>query len=446
MSSDDSGDVAPVDIGALLARLAERRPRKIDLSLSRILKALERLSNPHLKLPPVIHVAGTNGKGSTIAFMRSILTAAGLRVHVYTSPHLVRFNDRIVLAGEEITDQELARVLGKCEAAAGDLELTYFEAVTCAAFLAFAENEADILLLEVGLGGRLDATNVIDSPLASVITPIALDHHEYLGDNLTDIAAEKAGIIKKDRPVIIGLQRGEVHNVLTNRALLLGAETHSAGEEWHALMEQGRFIFQDETSLSDLSEPRLYGTHQVENAGLAIAALKVAGVAPDDDKISQGLENVFWPARLQRLTKGPLAEMAYEKAHEDVEIWLDGGHNPHAARVLARAMADLEERQPRPLIMITGMQANKNAEGFFLPFVDLASMVFTVKSENGIAVDNEALAATAQKAGLSATPAASVSQAVSEGLEAAFRSGEGAPRLFICGSLYLAGEVLKDNR
>ncbi|WP_306252160.1 folylpolyglutamate synthase/dihydrofolate synthase family protein [Parvularcula sp. IMCC14364] len=441
----DPGDVAAADVRVLLARLAETRPRKIDLGLTRILKALERLGNPHLRLPPTLHVAGTNGKGSTIAFMRAILTAAGLKVHVYTSPDLVRFNERIVLAGEEISDSELARVLGKCEAAAGDLELTYFEAVTCAAFLAFAETRADVLLLEVGLGGRLDATNVIEEPLASVITPIGYDHQEYLGDTLAGIAEEKAGIIKKGRPVIIGPQRNEAHDAILNRALLLGAETHSASEEWHAFVEQGRFIFQDENSLSDLSLPRLYGNHQIENAGLAIAALRAAGLAPDDEKISEGLENVFWPARLQRLTNGPLVDAAYERAHEDVEIWLDGGHNPHAGRALARAMADLEERQPRPLIMICGMQNNKDAEGYFTCFTDLVSTVFTVQAEHAAATDADLLAAKAQKAGLPATAAASVSQAMAAALDIAFRSGEGAPRLLICGSLYLAGEILREN-
>ncbi|MCI5046557.1 MAG: bifunctional folylpolyglutamate synthase/dihydrofolate synthase [Aquisalinus sp.] len=443
--SPDLRDVAAADVRALLARLAETRPRKIDLGLTRILKALERLGNPHLRLPPVFHVAGTNGKGSTIAFMRAILTAAGLKVHVYTSPDLVRFNERIVLAGDEISDTELARVLGKCEAAAGDLELTYFEAVTCAAFLAFAETSGDVLLLEVGLGGRLDATNVIEEPLATVITPVGYDHQEYLGDTLADIAGEKAGIIKKDRPVIIGPQRNEAHEAIINRALLLGADTHSASEEWHAFVEQGRFIFQDETSLSDLSLPRLFGAHQIENAGLAIATLKVAGLAPEDEKISEGLENVFWPARLQRLTAGPLVELARERAHEDVEIWLDGGHNPHAARALARGMADLEERQPRPLIMICGMQNNKDAEGYFTCFADLVSTVLTVQADHAAATDADLLAAKAQKAGLPASTAASVSQAVSAALETSFRSNEGAPRLLICGSLYLAGEILREN-
>lgn len=433
------------DVRALLARLAEARPRVIDLSLERIEKGLERLGSPHLRLPPTIHVAGTNGKGSVIAYMRAILTAAGYRVHVYTSPHLVRFNERIVLAGEQISDDDLIRVLGKCEAAAGDVELTYFEAVTAAAFLAFAETPADILLLETGLGGRLDATNVIAEPLASVITPIGIDHRDYLGDTIEQIAREKAGIIKKGRPVIIGSQRQEALGVLEDRALALGAPTAIAGQDWSVFVEHGRMIYQDETSLSDLSPPRLFGSHQIENAGLAVAALRAAGVAPSDDKISAGLEGAFWPARLQRLTTGPLADQARAKAKEDVELWLDGGHNPHAARVIARAMADLEERQPRPLILICGLQENKDADGFFSCFTDLVSMVFTVQAQTGTASDPEKVAVAARHSGLPATACNSVSDALAAALDTAFRSGEGAPRILICGSLYLAGEVLEEN-
>lgn len=433
------------DVSALLARLAENRPKKIDLSLTRIFDALARLGDPHEKLPPVIHVAGTNGKGSTIAFMRAILEAAGLKVHVYTSPHLVRFNERIVLRGQDISDEELARVLGKCEAAAGDLELTYFEAVTCAAFLAYAETPADVLILEVGLGGRLDTTNVIDQPIASVITPIGMDHQEYLGDTLEEIAGEKAGIIKAGCPVVIGAQRAEALSILEDRALLLGAEAFISGQDWTVCLEQGRLIYQDEMSLSDLSPPLMVGSHQIENAGLAVAALKAAGLAPDDEKISQGLEAAFWPARLQRLKHGHLMELARDKAHEDVEIWLDGGHNPHAARVLARTMADLEERQPRPLILITGMQSSKDAVGFFTPFVDLASAAFTIRADLETAASAEHVADAAQAAGLPATPCPSVEAALSAALDTAFRSGEGQPRVFICGSLYLAGEILKEN-
>ena len=435
----------PIDINALLARLAETRPRIIDLGLERMFKALTRLGDPHLKLPPVIHVAGTNGKGSTIAFMRAILETAGLRVHAYTSPHLVKFNERIVLAGSDISDAELARVLGKCETAAGDLELTYFEAVTCAAFLAFAEAKADILLLEVGLGGRLDATNVIEAPLASVVTPIGLDHQSYLGDTLEAIAGEKAGIIKKDCPIIIGAQKNEALHILENRALALGAETHIAGQEWQVFLEQGRLVYQDEYSLSDLLPPQLIGAHQIANAGLAIAALKAAGVLPKDEIISKGIQNTFWPARLQRLTQGPLIEMAYKKAHEDVEIWLDGGHNPHASRAIAATMADLEERLPRPLILISGLQSNKDANGYFSSFADLASMVFTVKAERASAADAGRVAKAAQNAGLPAEAVNSVTQGVQKALEVSLRSGEGPPRILICGSLYLAGEILQKN-
>ncbi|MGV6800602.1 MAG: bifunctional folylpolyglutamate synthase/dihydrofolate synthase [bacterium] len=433
------------DINALLTKLAERRPKIIDLGLERVLAALMRLGAPHTKLPPVIHVAGTNGKGSTIAFMRSILEQAGLRIHSYTSPHLVRFNERIVLAGEPISDQRLAGVLGKCEAAAGDMELTYFEAVTAAAFLAFAETPADILLLETGLGGRLDATNVIESPLASVITPIGLDHQDWLGESITDIAAEKAGIIKKQRPVIIGAQISEAMRLLENRALALGAPLHIAGQDWHIHEEHGRLIFQDDDSLSDLALPQMTGRHQIENAGLAIAALKVAGLAPNNDKISDGIHDAFWPGRLQRLTRGPLVTAAKDKTHEDVEIWLDGGHNPHAGRALARAMADLEEIRARPLILISGMQANKDSTAYYTAFTDMASAVYTVSASKSGAHSAEQLAAYVQQAGLPATISPSVSDALNTALDDCLREGNILPRVLICGSLYLAGEVLVDN-
>lgn len=433
------------DVSALLAQLAERRPKRIDLGLTRITNALARLGNPHEKLPPIIHVAGTNGKGSTIAYMHAILQQAGLSVHVYTSPHLVRFNERIIINNQEISDDELARVLGKCEAAAGDQELTYFEAVTCAAFLAFAQTPADILILEVGLGGRLDTTNVIETPRAAVITPIGLDHQDYLGETLSEIAVEKAGIIKAGCPVIIGLQHKDCLTVLEDRALALGAEALITGQDWHTQYEQGRLVYQDDHSLSDLSPPLMIGAHQIENAGLAVATLKAIGLAPDDEKISAGLEAAFWPARLQRLKHGPLMELARRKAHEDVEIWLDGGHNPHAAQVLARTMADLEERQSRPLILICGMQSSKDAMGFFTPFTDLASAVFTIQADLDSAAPAETLAKAAQRAGLPATPCPDVTEALRAALETAFNAGEGTPRIFICGSLYLAGEILKEN-
>ncbi|WP_051881456.1 bifunctional folylpolyglutamate synthase/dihydrofolate synthase [Parvularcula oceani] len=436
---------AAAEVQKRLARLSANAPAEMELGLGRIRRALSRLGDPQEALPPVIHVAGTNGKGSTIAVMRAILGAAGLRTHVYTSPHLVRFNERIVLAGQQIEDERLIRLLGACEAAAGDLPLTYFEAVTAAAFLAFAEEPGDVVLLETGLGGRLDATNVVTAPRACAITPIALDHQSWLGETLGEIAYEKAGILKEGAAFVTGPQRPEALSVLESRALAVGADPHIFGQEWTALSEAGRLVYTDERGLSDLSLPRLLGAHQIDNAALAVATLKAAGLAPEDDMISLGIEAAEWPARLQRLTRGPLVEAAERHAGEPAELWLDGGHNPHAAVAVARALADLEERSPKPLILIAGMQANKDAAGYFAPFADLASAVYTVSADTASAETPQALAAAAQGAGLPAEPAASVEAAIERALTETGRSGEGMPRILICGSLYLAGEVLGEN-
>ena len=448
--SDDQGDFpAPRTTGpavnALLTKLATRRPKIIDLSLGRMMRVLARLGDPHEKLPPVLHVAGTNGKGSTIAFMRSILHAAGIKAHVYISPHLVRFNERIILAGTEITDDHLLQVLGRCDVVAGDEPLTYFEAISCAAFLAFADVPADVVILETGLGGRLDATNIIDAPLASIITPIGIDHQAWLGDSLAQIAMEKAGIIKKNRPVIIGKQHKEALEVLEHRALALGAPSHIFGQEWHTRLEQGRLIYEDENSLGDYEPPRLFGAHQIDNAGLAVATLKAAGLAPDDKLISDGIANTFWPARLQRLKSGPLVRRAAAMAGDGIELWLDGGHNPHAASIIARAMADLEERNPKPLVLISAMQDKKDMKGFFAAFADIAACVYTIKADIEGAGDPELVAAAAQHAGLPASACHNILDALEQAIANGATSPEGAPRILICGSLYLAGELLQEN-
>ncbi|MEM9838249.1 MAG: folylpolyglutamate synthase/dihydrofolate synthase family protein [Pseudomonadota bacterium] len=436
---------ATEEVQRLLARFENANPANIVLGLKRITSALERLGSPHTNLPPVIHVAGTNGKGSTIAFMRTILAAAGLRVHVYTSPHLVKFNERIVLAGEQISDDMLASVLGRCESAAGDLPLTYFEASTAAAFLAFSETPADVVLLETGLGGRLDATNVVPDPRACVITPIGMDHMDWLGDSIPAIAAEKAGIIKQGAAFVTGVQKPEAMDVLRHRALALGTEQHILGEDWQLVREGSGFTYEDEQGLSDLALPRMMGGHQIDNAGLAVAALKAAGLAPSDDFISMGITATEWPARLQRLTKGPLAEMVTQHKGDPGELWLDGGHNAHAARAIARALADLEDRNPRPLVLIVGMQKNKDPGDFLAPFEGLASNVLTVAANKSGVWSGEDLAEAAQKAGLPAQAMPSVTAAVEHTVEAFGRSGEGQPRILIAGSLYLAGEVLEKN-
>ena len=437
---------AQAQINAILDGFAARSLKEVVLGLERITEALGRLGNPHEQLPPVIHVAGTNGKGSTLAYMRAMLAAGGRRVHTFTSPHLVRFNERIVLANEEITDTQLARVLGQCESAAGDLPLSYFEAVTAAAFLAFAEVEADVVLLETGLGGRLDSTNVIDHPRATVVTPIGYDHQQFLGDTLEEIAGEKAGIIKKGAAFVSGAQRGEAMEVLRSRALAVGARPYIFGEDWNARVDSGRLVFEDEDGLLDLSPPRLVGAHQIDNAATAVAALRAGGLAPDQDAMSSGLESAFWPARMQRLTEGPLVERAHRHAGEHAELWLDGGHNPHAARALARTLADLDERSPRPVILIVAMKDTKDAKGFFEPFVDLVSTVFTVPVANHVMRDPRDLATDAQGVGVPAEAMGSIGAAIDQALIDTGRSGEGMPRILMCGSLYLAGHVLEENR
>ncbi len=430
------------DVEAVLARLADRRPRIIDLSLDRMATALARLGDPQKQMPPVFHVAGTNGKGSTIAFLRAMLEAAGRSVHVYTSPHLVRFNERIVVAGAEISDTALIDLLKHCENLIGDTQLTYFEATTCAALLAFAETPADYAIIEVGLGGRLDATNVFDRPLATIATAVDLDHQEFLGKTLSAVAAEKAGIFRKGVPAVIAPQSPDAMAVLETRACEAGALVYAFGMQWNAYTEHGRMIYQDDNGLSDLDLPRLAGAHQIENAGTAIAAIKAAGLVLDDAVLSEGLTSARWPARLQRLTHGALIELAHSLLGEAPEIWLDGGHNPHASRAVARAMSDMEERNPRPLIMIAGMQANKDAVGFFAPLVGIVSKVFTVAAKQGSVASPQAVEEAARSAGQDAQACVSLEQAMR--LACTHNKNE-PPRILIGGSLYLAGEILASN-
>jgi len=426
----------------LLAKLAERRPVLIDLSLERMLAALDRLGNPHRRLPPIFHVAGTNGKGSTIAFLRSILTAAGKSVHVYTSPHLVRFHERIVLGGEEIAENRLVDVITRCDEAVAEQELTYFEAITCAAFLAFSEMPADFLLLEVGLGGRLDATNVIDKPLAALITPVALDHQSYLGTDIPSIAREKAGIMRPGCPVAIGPQAAAGMVALEEEALRIGAHQFKYGEDWNVFSEQGRLIYQDDDGLSDLAMPRLPGQHQMFNAGLAIAGLRAGGVSLPDAILSAGLTEAHWPARMQHLRYGPLVDRYRDLTGEPADIWLDGGHNPHAARAIASVIADLDERLPRPVHLIAGFQANKDVQGYFDALNGLAVRVHAVCSNEASAATPADVVKAAQAAGIDAVEAGTVEVALDQILSG---KTDTVPRVLICGSLYLAGEVLEQH-
>jgi dihydrofolate synthase/folylpolyglutamate synthase len=431
----------------LLKFLEKLHPKLIDLSLERIATLHERLGAPHRRLPPVIHVAGTNGKGSTVAFLRAMLEAAGRRVHTYTSPHLVAFNERIRLAREpgvssDIREDELVDVLTRViEANAGD-PMTFFEMTTAAAFLAFAETPADVVLLEVGLGGRLDATNLVARPAISVITPISLDHTELLAPTEPEIAIEKAGIIKPDVPVVVGPQSAEVTEVLEGIAAQRGAQLYLWGRDFDAYEQNGRLVYQDENRVLDTRLPELLGRHQLANAGVAIAALIHATLpeALPEDALDRGLATARWPARMSRLNAGALSKITGEAT----EIWLDGGHNPSAGAALAQYLAELEDRAPKPTFLIVGMMKRKDVEGFIKPFQDLAREVIAVPiigHEDGALAVGE-LADRISEAGLPVCEATGVLDALRQII--AVEPGE--KRILICGSLYLAGRVLAFDR
>ena len=429
-------------ISAIHARLLALHPKRIDLSLGRIQRLLATLGHPERRLPPVIHVAGTNGKGSTVAFARAILEAAGKRAHVYTSPNLVRLNERFRLArdggGKFVEDDELADILSECEAKNGDEPITVFEIETAAAFLLFTRHPADFLLLEVGLGGRLDATNVVERPVATVVTRVSLDHREFLGDTIESIAAEKAGILKPGVPGVIASQMREALAVIERQAARVRAPLAIAGENWTATEERGRLVYQDDDGLLDLPAPRLYGRHQFENAGTAIATLRVGGLKLPAAAFESGMLRVDWPARMQRLSQGRLAPLLPAES----ELWLDGGHNADGGRAIAAALADLEERVSRPLILIVGMLSTKDAEGFLRNFTGLARRVITVPIHQDKALPAAALADIARGIGIPALARDDVESALGTigKLELA-----PAPRVLITGSLYLAGEVLDGN-
>src|SRR5438270_96969 len=436
-----SFETAPSD--AVLERLLSLHPKRIDLVLDRVERLLAALGHPEKRMPPIIHVAGTNGKGSVCAFLRAMLEGSGYSVHVYTSPHLVHFRERIRIAGKLIPDEELAETLEQCETANGGAPITFFEITTAAAFLAFSRHRADVVVLEVGHGGRFDATNVVD-PLAACITAVALDHQEFLGDSLAAIATEKAGIIKRGKHAIIGPQDDEAKAVLIRRADQLGAPLYVYGEDFSGFTEHGRFVYQDSDGLLDLPLPRLPGRHQIANAATAIAALRrIGGRFARESGIEWGLKNVEWPARLQRLARGPLLDAAPEGA----EVWLDGGHNPHGGAVIAQTMADFEERAPKPLYLICGMLKTKDAVGYLLPFRGLARHVTTIPISGEVAsLGAGALYDAARIAGLEASPADDLLDAMMQvSAWASAREGDGPPRILICGSLYLAGQVLREN-
>jgi dihydrofolate synthase / folylpolyglutamate synthase len=430
----------PID--AVLARLLALHPKRIDLSLGRIERLLAALDHPERRLPPVIHVAGTNGKGSTIAFMRAALEAAGKTVHVYTSPNLVRLNERFRIGqkggGVLVGDDELGDALAECEIKNGGAPITVFEMETAAAFLLFSRHPADMALLEVGLGGRLDATNVVERPLATIITRVSLDHREFLGDTVEAIAAEKAGILKAHVPAIIASQMREALAVIERQAARLKAPLKIAGEDWTATEERGRLVYQDDDGLLDLPPPRLYGRHQYENAGAAIAALRGSGLKLSPAAFEAAMIRVEWPARMQRLSHGRLAELA----PADSELWLDGGHNPDGGQAVAAALADLEERVSRPVVLIVGMLSTKDCAGFLKNFSGLARRVIAVPIHQDKTVPAAELADIAGRVGIPALARDDVENAIDVAGKLDLHP---APRILITGSLYLAGEVLAAN-
>jgi len=426
----------------ILAEMKRLHPQLIDLSLGRIERLLEKLGNPHKKLPPVIHIAGTNGKGSTTAFLKAMLEAAGLRVHVYTSPHLVRFHERISLADVDgrsrpISEPNLVDLLTRVQRVNAGESITFFEITTAAAFLAFSEVPADVVLLEVGLGGRLDATNVVSHPALTIITPIALDHSDKLGDTLAEIAREKAGILKRGVPAIISQQEDEALDVIRQRALDVGAPVVAWGYHFDAYEQRGRLVFQQENILLDLPKPSLIGRHQIINAGTTVAAaLQLRQFPLNEHVIGRGLAEAEWPARMQRLKHGALSDLLSSGS----ELWLDGGHNPACAIAIAQTLADLEERSSSPLYLVVGMMGQKDAAGFLGPFSGLAKSIVTVPipGAHESPYEPETLARIARDLGFKASAATDVPAAIRQ-----IESEETTPkRILICGSLYLAGQVL----
>ncbi|WP_333847010.1 folylpolyglutamate synthase/dihydrofolate synthase family protein [Phaeobacter italicus] len=415
---------------AILARMMALHPKIIDLTLDRVWRLLGALDNPQEKLPPVIHVAGTNGKGSTQSMIRAGLEGMGKAVHAYTSPHLARFHERIRLAGSLISEDHLTDILDECYRANGGEDITYFEITTVAGLLAFSRTPADYTLLEVGLGGRLDATNVI-TPELSIITPVSIDHEQFLGNTIAKIAAEKAGIIKRGVPVVVGPQHEDALEVIEATAARLGAPVLAYGQHWHVQEERGRLVFQDANGLLDLPLPALLGAHQIQNAGAALAALRHLGA--DEAACEAAMTNAEWPARMQRLKTGPLVEAA-----GDAELWLDGGHNAAAGIALADVLADLPKR---PTHLICGMLNTKDVKGYMAPLAAQAASLTAISIPDEInTLSAEETEAAAKSVGLEATTAANTMAALH-----AILDKDPTARVLICGSLYLAGHILREN-
>ena len=428
-------------IDRILERLLKLHPKLIDLSLSRLKKLLDSLGNPEENLPPIIHVAGTNGKGSTVATLAAIYKSAGYRAHIYTSPHLVRFTERIVVSGSEISKNYLKELLIECEDANNGESITFFEITTAAAMLAFSRNPADLLLLEVGLGGRFDATNVIETPTLSVITPVSMDHQDFLGNTIDEIAFEKAGILKPSVPAIIGPQTNEALNVIKRRALELGSSAYIFGEDWNISPANNQLMFKIGSKSSIVPRPNLLGDHQIQNAGCALASVKLLNgqfpVSPQE--IDMGLVSINWPARLQKLKEGNLIENLLE----DVEIWIDGGHNQDAAKAIASTLKDWRTASPEISIhMVFGALNNRCPQNFLQYFTNVIDTIRAVD----IPGETNALSASeietaALECGLKAYPAMGIGPAITDIIS----NSSGKRRILICGSLYLAGAVLREN-
>lgn len=429
-----------------IEHLLTLHPKGFDLSLDRVSRLLDKLGNPQDLIPPVIHIAGTNGKGSCAAFSRALLEAQGYLVHTHTSPHLVNWHERYRLAadggGRLVDDATFADAIARVADANDGQKITVFEILTAVGFVLFSEHPADVAILEVGLGGRFDATNVIRKPAVSVIMPVSLDHEAFLGDRVELIAAEKAGIIKRGCPVVIGAQEHEAAlEVLLDTADRLNCPLTVYGQDFLAFEENGRMVYQDDDGLMDLTSPRLPGRHQFANAAAAIAGVKAAGFSLSEQAIDRAMATVSWPGRMQKLTHGKLTELAPAGA----EIWLDGGHNPGAGTVIAEALAEQEEKNSRPLFLIAGMINTKDQSGYFHAFKGLVKHVYTVPvnfSESS--VPNDELAIRATEAGLSAEPVSSVASALML-LRDTWSDTDVPPRILIGGSLYLAGSVLAEN-
>jgi dihydrofolate synthase / folylpolyglutamate synthase len=423
------------ELSETLKRVSALHPRSIDLHLERIERLLEAMGRPQDRLPPVIHVAGTNGKGSVVAFLRAMLEAGGYTVHAFTSPHLVRFTERIRLGGALVEEQRLVAALRRCEAINRGEQITYFEFTTAAALDLFASDPADYLLLEVGLGGRYDATNVVDSPLGTVITPISVDHVRFFGNRLAGIAHEKTGILKHGAPAVIGVQPDEVMEVVHKDCAALGIEPFVAGTDYDGYEQGGRLVYSDLSGLEDLSLPRLVGAHQIANAATAVAAARHFNLPLTSANFGAGMRNVVWPARMMQLP-GLLAELLPDGA----ELWLDGGHNEAGALAIRRTFEGLNKNRSRPVSIIAGMMASKEAASYFAALAPLAGRVYCVPIAGEAGAFTAAdLVTEATNGGLNAVAAASVRDALTEIAQ------RPAHRVLICGSLYLAGQVLAAN-